>query len=78
MQYYVDRWSEEKWPGVNMAATMRVVSDFIQAVGFPAFVAVVLLYQVNGMHKENARINRSIAHELARLREVITGSKRPN
>lgn len=58
-----------------MASTLKAISDFIQAVGFPAFVAVVLLYQVDHMHKENARIMRELAHELARLRRMVTGEK---
>lgn len=31
------------------------VSTFIQQVGFPIFVAIVLLFQVLNMHRENVR-----------------------
>lgn len=59
----------------GLAPTLKAISDFIGAVGFPAFVAVVLLYQVHGMHKENSKTMRHLAHELAQLRKMITGEK---
>lgn len=34
-------------------ATLGEITAFIQGVGFPIFVALLLLYRVDNMHKEN-------------------------
>ncbi len=45
-----------------MPAELKALGDFIGAVGFPAFVACVLLWQFFHMHKENhAAIDRMAA-----------------
>ena len=54
-----------------MAPTLKVISDFIGAVGFPAFVAVLLLFEIRTMHRENAALLRSLAKELAQLRAAV-------
>jgi hypothetical protein len=53
------------------AATLKDWEEFIDHVGFPAFVAIVLLYVVMHMHRENHDIFRGFTAELARLRELL-------
>jgi hypothetical protein len=54
-----------------MAETLKAIAEFIGAVGFPAFVACVMMWQVWHMHEANhAEMNR-IAAELAALRELV-------
>jgi Tfp pilus assembly protein PilN len=56
-----------------MAAELQLLEDFIKSVGFPIFVAVLLLFRVDSMHKDNMHTNRQLARELAALRAHIAG-----
>jgi hypothetical protein len=44
-----------------MPLELKAVADFIGAVGFPVFVAVVMMWTTWGLHREN----RADLHELA-------------
>ena len=52
-------------------ATLKDWGEFIDHVGFPAFVAIVLLYVVIHMHRENHETFKGFTAELARLRELL-------
>jgi len=54
-----------------MSEELKAVADFIGSVGFPAFVACVMMWQVWHMHKENHAAMDRIAAEIAALKELV-------
>ena len=54
-----------------MAATLDAIANFILKVGFPTFVAVVLLYNQREMHRANVKLIRRLAEEVGRMRKAM-------
>jgi len=51
-----------------MEATLTAVAEFINRVGFPVAVAIILLWQVERMHKSNTDLLNIMVEELKGLR----------
>lgn len=54
-----------------MATMLDAISNFILKVGFPTFVAVVLLYNQREMHRANLKLIRRLAEEVAKMRKTM-------
>lgn len=54
---------------------LKQIADFIQAVGFPAAVAIVLLYQVFAMDKANRAVlekqNQALGTIIDALNQIL-------
>ncbi len=52
---------------------MNEVAAFISQVGFPIFVACVLLYQTYNLDRENHRSIEELSRSIAELRDQVHG-----
>ena len=58
--------------------TLKPLGDFISQVGFPVFVAIVLMWQFWKMHRENTAAMAKLTlalDNLTQLVKVLTGRK---
>lgn len=51
--------------------SLKDLGDFIAQVGFPCFVAVVLLFQVLHMHRENHETMDKLADQVKELLVIL-------
>lgn len=54
-----------------MSQTLDAIANFILKVGFPTFVAVVLLYNQREMHRANLKLIRRLAQDIAKMRRAM-------
>jgi len=54
---------------------LQALSSFVTTVGFPVFVACVLLYQVYVMHVANIKAVAALTQEVALLRQFLEKHK---
>jgi hypothetical protein len=54
-----------------MGGALQSFATFINQVGFPAFVALLLILEVRQMHRDNTSTMRRLAQELAGIRAIL-------